>query len=113
VAAVNTQDAEGWPALRPDGKELWFTRNFGLWRSKSVGGEWQPPELILSPLAGEASLDEAGNVYFVHHFYKDDQMLEADIYVAYKKRTAAGNRSYLPHPYPSPIVRGGRGEGGE
>jgi len=85
VAAVNTQDADGWPALRPDGKELWFTRNFGLWRSKSVGGEWQPPELILSPLAGEASLDEAGNVYFVHHFYKDDQMLEADIYVAYKK----------------------------
>jgi protein-S-isoprenylcysteine O-methyltransferase Ste14 len=85
VAAVNTQDAEGWPALSPDDKELWLTRNYSLWRSKSLDGEWQPPEQIISSLAGEASLDEAGNVYFVHHYYKDDQMIEADIYVAYKK----------------------------
>jgi Tol biopolymer transport system component len=85
VAAVNTSDAEGWPALSPDGTQLWLTRNYGLWRSISVGGEWQPPEQIVSSLAGEASLEEAGNVYFVHHYYKDDQMIEADIYVAYKK----------------------------
>ncbi|MBT3389021.1 MAG: hypothetical protein HN413_01275 [Chloroflexi bacterium] len=26
-----------------------------------------------------------GNIYFTHHFYKDNIMLEADIYVAYKK----------------------------
>ena len=82
---VNTQDADGWPALSPDGKELWLTRNYGLWRSRSVGGKWQPPELIFSPLAGEASIDSAGNVYFVHHFFKGDQMIEADIFVAYKK----------------------------
>jgi len=85
VAAVNTPDADGWPALSPDGTELWLTRNYGLWRSKSVAGEWQPPEQIISPLAGEASLDNAGNVYFVHHYFKDDQMIEADIFVAYKK----------------------------
>jgi len=85
VAAVNTQDADGWPALRPDGRELWQYRNYSLWRSRNVGGEWQPPEQIISPLAGEASVDAAGNVYFVHHYFKDDQMLEADIYVAVKK----------------------------
>ncbi len=85
VEAVNTADSEGWPALSPDGNELWISRNYGLWRSKKVDGEWQTPELIISPLAGEASIDNEGNVYFVHHYYKNDKMLEADIYVAYKK----------------------------
>jgi hypothetical protein len=85
VAAVNTPDADGWPALSPDDTELWLTRNYGLWRSKNVGGIWQPPEQIIASLAGEASVDEAGNVYFIHHYYKNDQMIEADVYVAYKK----------------------------
>jgi hypothetical protein len=40
---------------------------------------------MIKTLAGEASLDNLGNVYFTHHFYKDDVMLEADIYVAHKK----------------------------
>ena len=48
-------------------------------------GEWQMAEQIVSSLAGEPSVDIAGNVYFVHHFFKNDQMIEADIYVAYKK----------------------------
>ena len=39
----------------------------------------------ISQFAGEASLDNKGNIYFTHHFYKDGVMLEADIYVAYKK----------------------------
>jgi hypothetical protein len=85
VEAVNTPDAEGWPALSLDGAELWLTRNYGLWRSLGSAGEWQPPEQIITSLAGEASIDSAGNVYFVHHFFKDDQVIEADIYVAYKK----------------------------
>ena len=85
VAAVNTQDSEGWPAISPDGHELWFTRNYGIWRSKIEGGEWQPAEQMISPLAGEASIDRAGNVYFVHHFFENDRMVEADIYVAYHK----------------------------
>jgi hypothetical protein len=85
IASLNTPDGEGWPALNPAGDELWFGRNFGVWRSKLVNGEWQPAELILSPLAGEPSIDAFGNVYFAHHFFENDQMLEADIYVAFKK----------------------------
>lgn len=85
LASINTPDGEGWPALNPAGDELWFGRNFGIWRSKLVNGEWQPAELIISPLAGEPSIDASGNIYFAHHFFENGQMLEADIYVAYKK----------------------------
>jgi hypothetical protein len=85
LAALNTTDSEGWPALNPAEDELWFTRNWGVWRSKKVNGEWQDAELIVSPLAGEPSLDRDGNLYFVHHYYVDGEMIEADIYVAYKK----------------------------
>jgi len=85
IASLNTPDAEGWPALNPAGDELWFGRNFGIWRSKLVNDKWQSAELIISPLAGEPSIDASGNVYFTHHFFDNGQMLEADIYVAYKK----------------------------
>jgi hypothetical protein len=85
LAAVNSPDSEGWPALHPNGKELWFTRNHAIWRSRQLNGAWQAPEKILSDLAGEPSLDAAGNLYFVHHFLKGDKIVEADIYVAYKK----------------------------
>ena len=44
ITAVNTVGSVGWPALSPDGKELWFSRNYGIWRSKSVDNEWQVPE---------------------------------------------------------------------
>jgi hypothetical protein len=46
---------------------------------------WQPPELIISQFAGEPTLDDEGNLYFVHHFYQDGEMIEADIYLAEKK----------------------------
>lgn len=85
LAAVNTPADEGWPALNPAGDELWITRNWGVWRSTRAGGEWQEAELIVSPLAGEASLDAAGNLYFVHHYYAGGRMIEADIYVARRK----------------------------
>jgi hypothetical protein len=85
LAAVNTADAEGWPALNPGGDELWFYRNYSIWRSKKVNGEWQEPELIVSSRAGEPSIDEDGNLYFVHHFFDDNKMIEADIYVAYRR----------------------------
>lgn len=85
VAAVNTDHDDGWPALSPDENELWISRDYGLWRSKKVNGEWTTPVEMFSPLAGEASIDSAGNVYFTHHFYKNDQMIEADIYFAKKK----------------------------
>jgi hypothetical protein len=89
VTAVNTPDNEGWPFVSQDGNELWFLRWYlgspGLFRSKKVDGGWGPPELIISQFAGEPSLDNEGNLYFVHHYYKDSVMLDADIYVAYKK----------------------------
>jgi hypothetical protein len=85
VAAVNTERDDGWPALSPDAQELWIYRDYSIWRSKLVGGAWQEPEVMFSPLAGEATLDAAGNVYFTHHYYKDGKMLEADIYQAKKK----------------------------
>jgi len=85
LEAVNSERDEGWPALSPDGKELWISKDYGLWRSKKVDGKWTEPELIVSPLAGEATIDSSGNVYFTHHFYDNDVMLEADIYVIYRK----------------------------
>lgn len=89
VEVVNTADNEGMPYLTPDGNELWFNRQYlgtpAVFRSKKVDGKWQNPELIISQFAGEPTLDKEGNVYFVHHYYKNDQMIEADIYVAYRK----------------------------
>lgn len=85
LESVNTERDEGWPAISHDGKELWITRDYGLWRSEKTNGEWGEPELVFSPLAAEASIDIYGNVYFTHHFFKDDKMIEADIYVAYRR----------------------------
>lgn len=85
LTIVNTADNEGWPALNPQGDELWFNRNDTIWRSQWVDGAWGEPQMILGPLAGEPTLDAQGNVYFVHHFFLDGQMIEADIYVAMRK----------------------------
>ena len=85
---VNSPNSDGWPFVSPDGNELWFTRGPGapeLWRSMKVNGEWTKPEKMIGPFAGEASMDIEGNIYFTHHFYKEDVMLEADIYIAYRK----------------------------
>lgn len=85
VAAVNSGEAEGWPALSPDGSALWFSRSYGIWKSEQLNGEWQAPVQVVTSLAGEPSVDEAGNLYFVHHFLVNDTIIEADIYVAYGK----------------------------
>ncbi len=88
LTSLNSIYNDGWPYVTQDGLELWFTRTVGapeLWRSKRINGEWAVPEQMFAPFAGEASLDIEGNVYFTHHFYKDNMMLEADIYVAEKK----------------------------
>ncbi|MFZ5905065.1 MAG: hypothetical protein ACOYZ8_16085 [Chloroflexota bacterium] len=84
---VNSTYSEGWPFITQDGSELWLTRSVGapeLWRSLKVNGQWTEPQKMFGPFAGEASLDNDGNVYFTHHFYKDNVMLEADIYIAYR-----------------------------
>ena len=89
IPIVNSEFSEGWPWISQDGTELWFTRLEGapnLYRSKRIDGQWTAPELMIKTLAGEASLDNQGNVYFTHHFYDDEgNMLESDIYVAYRK----------------------------
>jgi ribosomal protein L24E len=89
IAIVNSADTDGWPYVSSDGNALWFTRFYqgspAIFRSKKVDGVWAEPELIVSQFAGEPTLDDAGNLYFVHHYYKDGVMIEADIYVAYKK----------------------------
>ena len=77
------------PYISPDGNELWFNRFYlgspAIYRSKKINNEWQEPELIISQFAGEPTLDNDGNIYFVHHYYIDGEMIETDIYVAMKK----------------------------
>ena len=89
VEVVNSAESEGWPYISSDGNELWFTRTYsgtpGIFRSVKEAGEWQEPQLIISQFAGEPTLDKNGNIFFVHHFYEDGVMIEADIYVANKK----------------------------
>ncbi|MEO0108040.1 MAG: hypothetical protein ABIK62_02565 [candidate division WOR-3 bacterium] len=85
--AINSSGFDGWPYLSQDGKELWITRpGPSLWRAELKGGEWQEPQEVMRCFAAEASLDNAGNLYFCHHFYDTlSHMIEADIYVARPK----------------------------
>jgi hypothetical protein len=89
IEAVNTAAMDGFPYISSDGNELWLTRTYkgtpALYRSKKSEGNWTTPELILSQFAGEATLDDAGNLYFVHHYYENNTMIEADLYLARKK----------------------------
>lgn len=89
VEEVNTPEDEDQPYISPDGQELWFTRRHqgtpGVFRSRRGEDGWQEPELIVSRFAGEPTLDRQGNLYFVHHYYRNGVMIEADIYVARKK----------------------------
>lgn len=50
---------------------------------------------MIMRLAGEPSLDNEGNVYFTHHFFKDGKMVEADGFYVDKKweRVATGGLS--------------------
>ena len=89
VQIINSQVDEGMPYLNVNEDELWFNRWYegspAVYRSKLVDGSWTVPELIVSSFAGEPTLDHEGNLYFVHHYFLNGTMIEADIYVAYKK----------------------------
>lgn len=89
IEPVNTDSMDGYPFITSDGNEMWFTRTYngtpGIFRSVEVDGGWGEPELIVSQFAGEPTLDDDGNLYFVHHYYEDGEMIEADIYVAMKR----------------------------
>ena len=89
LGTVNTPENETRPYLTADDQELWYTRNYqgspAIYRSQRREGEWTEPELIISQFAGEPTMDPQGNIYFVHHFFREGEMIEADIYVADKK----------------------------
>lgn len=86
---LNTEVTEGWPFLTEDESELWFlrwTQGYpAIYRSRWNETDWGEPELIISQFAAEVSIDNEGNLYFSHHFIENGTMLDADIYVAYKK----------------------------
>lgn len=86
IRAVNTGATEGWPFVSQDGRELWFTRTYqgapAIFRAERRDGAWAEPTLIVSQFAGEPTLDEQGNLYFVHHYFAEGTMIEADIYLA-------------------------------
>ncbi|HBQ63960.1 MAG TPA: hypothetical protein DD727_03370 [Clostridiales bacterium] len=90
VEGVNSADNDSHPYVSLDGNELWFTRTYlgtpAIFRSiRQDGSTWSTPELVVSQFAGEPTLDREGNLYFVHHYYQEGMMLEADIYVAYRE----------------------------
>lgn len=89
IETVNTEGLDGYPYISSDGSVMYFTRTYlgtpAIFRSFRVDGNWQEPELIVSQFAGEPTLDDAGNLYFVHHYFENGVMIEADIYAAYKK----------------------------
>jgi hypothetical protein len=89
IEAVNSPEEESRPFLTQDGQQLWFTRSYqgspAIFRSLRVAQGWGSPQLILSQFAGEPTLDPTGNIYFVHHYYEEGRMIEADIYVAYRQ----------------------------
>jgi hypothetical protein len=94
-APVNSAEQnESQPFITSDGSELWFTGESKLGYPgpaifrcvRQPDGTWGKPEEIISQFAGEPVLDEQGNIYFVHHFFsREMKMIEADIYVAYRK----------------------------
>lgn len=94
VERINTDDRfEDQPFISSDQSELWFTgwSRLGypgpsVFRSMMTDSGWGEPEEIISQFAAEPTLDDDGNIYFVHHFYSSDMvMIEADIYVAWKR----------------------------
>ncbi len=100
LANVNNVSGAFLPFVTPDGSALWFTapslRGYpgpAVFRSLRQGNGWGTPVEILSQFAAEPTLDAQGNLYFVHHFFRNVggnmTMIEADIYVAYAKSTTA------------------------
>ncbi|RQW11089.1 hypothetical protein EH222_01065 [candidate division KSB1 bacterium] len=89
IDAVNSGTMDGYPFVSADGNELWLTRTYAgtpaIFRSLRIDRHWSAPELIVSQFAGEPTLDAAGTLYFVHHYFEDGVMIEADIYVAYER----------------------------
>ena len=93
-ASINTEMSDSRPFVTIDENELWFTRPStkgyvgpAVYRSeKNENGSWSEPVEVVSNFAAEPTLDAEGNLYFVHHFFDEEMnMIEADMYVAYRK----------------------------
>jgi hypothetical protein len=56
-----------------------------IFRALRTPDGWSEPEMIVERFAGEPTLDAEGNLYFVHHYFRDGVMLEADLYVARRR----------------------------
>ncbi len=97
MANVNNVSNAFLPFVTPDGNEFWFTASSrrgypgpALFRSLKQGSGWGTPVEIISQFAGEPTLDSAGDLYFVHHYFRANMtMIEADIYVAHRAGTSA------------------------
>jgi len=89
LTLVNSEEDDSRPFVSEDGQQLWITRTYkgtpAVFVSSKENGVWQEPVLIVSQFAGEPTLDNEGNLYFVHHFFWEGVMLDADIYLAKKK----------------------------
>lgn len=89
LTLVNSEEDDSRPFVSEDGQQLWITRTYkgtpAVFVSYKENGVWQEPVLIVSQFAGEPTLDNEGNLYFVHHFFWEGVMLNADIYLAKKK----------------------------
>jgi hypothetical protein len=89
LTLVNSEEDDSRPFVSEDEQQLWITRTYqgspAVFVSYKENGVWQEPVLIVSQFAGEPTLDNEGNLYFVHHFYWDGVMLDADIYLAKKR----------------------------
>lgn len=83
---INDDQDQGWLFVNPDGTELWYGANGGIYRSIKNGTDWNDPELIISNFVGDPAIDDEGNIYFTHHYFTAEMdHIEADIYVCYKK----------------------------
>ena len=111
LTALNTDADEGWPFVSEDGLEFWFTRTYqgspAVFRSRWSETGWSAPELIVSPFAGEPTLDRLGNLYFVHHYLVDGEIREADIYLAAHPQQGEETTPY-PEKRPGGFVSGAR-----
>jgi hypothetical protein len=89
ITVLNSGVMDGYPFVTSDGQELWYTRTYqgspAVYKSVKADSLWGEPELMVSGFAGEPTMDDDGNLYFVHHFYEDGLMIEADIYIARRK----------------------------
>jgi len=89
VTELNSAESEGWPFVSYDGREMWINRwhqgSPAVFKSVRRGVRWSAPELVVSQFAGEPTVDGRGNLYFVHHYFRDGKMVEADIYLARRK----------------------------